>query len=329
MFNINGVDITSSGSMDLKSFDLNLLLCFDAIHRHQSLSAAGEELGLTQPAVSAALKRLRGHFDNPLFVRTSHGMRPTPYADNMAPRIAQVLDVLRGVDTASEFSPATTRINFRIYINDVGLVVLMPKVLAHLSEHAPMARVTVVDLRPDEVIDALDGGELDLAIGYFLGMPNWARQQNLRTTRYVTLVSQQHPIVGNSLTLEKFLRCRHAVYASTGTLHYGIEQALAQHSLTRDVVLTVPRFAALPLLITGSDMITTVPEDLGTLFTALLPVRQFKPPIDLAPFQIRQYWHQRLHDEPAYRWLRDVVFRLTTRLPSPERRGRRTGEAAR
>jgi DNA-binding transcriptional LysR family regulator len=312
--------------MDLLSFDLNLLLCFDAIHRHQSLSAAGDELGLTQPAVSAALKRLRGHFDNPLFVRTSRGMRPTPYADDMAPRVAQVLELLRGVDSASEFSPATTKINFRVYINDVGLIVLMPRVLAHLREHAPQARLTVIDLRPDEVVEALDSGAVDLAIGYFLGMPNWARQQNLRNTRYVSLTRQDHPLIGNQLTLEKFLACRHAMYASSGSLHYGIEQALAQRSLTRDVILTVPRFAALPFLVAESDLIATVPEDLGTLFTRIMPLRQFKPPIELAPFQIKQYWHQRLHDEPAYRWLRETVFELISRLTlTPRRRGAAKG----
>ena len=306
--------------MDLLRFDLNLLLCFDAIHRHQSLSAAGEELGLTQPAVSAALKRLRGHFDNPLFVRTSRGMRPTPYADDMAPRVAQVLELLREVDSASDFSPATSKINYRVYINDTGLIVLMPQVMAYLREHAPMARLTVIDLRADEVVDALDNGEVDLAIGYFLGMPNWARQQNLRKTRYVTLVRQGHPVVGNQLTLDKFLQCRHAIFSGRGAQHYNIDQALAQQGLTRDVTLTVPRLAALPFLIAGSDLITTVPEDLAIMFCKLLPVRMFDPPLELAPFQIRQYWHQRLHDEPAYRWLREVVFKFTTGLKTPPRR---------
>lgn len=306
--------------MDLLRFDLNLLLCFDAIYRHNSLSAAGVELELTQPAVSAALKRLRTQFDNPLFVRTSRGMRPTPYADDMAPRVAHVLELLRNVALSSTFSPQTTNINYRIYINDVGLILLMPKLMAYLREHAPMARLTVIDLRPDEVVNALDSGHVDVAIGYFLGMPNWARQQTLRNTRYVTLTKNNHPLVGATLNREKFLQCRHAIYTSTGALYYGIEQALAQHSLTRDVVLTVPRFAALPFLIAETDLIATVPEDLGNMFCGLLPLKQFKPPIDLAPFQIKQYWHQRLHDEPAYRWLRELIYKLTSNFPVTSRR---------
>lgn len=294
--------------MDLLRFDLNLLLCFDAIYRHQSLSAAADELNLTQPAVSAALKRLRAHFDNPLFVRTSRGMRPTPFSDGIAPKIAQVLETLRSVDTSAEFSPATTTINFRVYINDVGLIVATPGVLAYMREHAPHARLTIVDLRPDEVVDALDNGDIDLAIGYFLGMPNWARQQNLRTTRYVCMVAGNHPEIRQSLSLEQFLRCRHAMYMNSGSQYYAMEQALAQRGLTRDVILNVPRFSALPFLIAQSDLIVTVPEDLGTLFSTLLDVKVFKPPLELANFQVRQYWHERLHAEPAYRWLRQVVY---------------------
>ena len=136
-----------------------------------------------------------------------------------------------------------------------------------------------------------------------------------------------HPLIGSQLTLDKFLKCRHAMYASSGSLHYGIEQTLAQHSLTRDVILTVPRLAALPFLVAETDLIATVPEDLGTLFTRVMPLRQFKPPIDLAPFQIKQYWHQRLHDEPAYRWLRETVYELISRLTLTPRRPRANAKA--
>lgn len=305
--------------MDLLRFDLNLLLCFEAIHKHHSLSAAGHELGLTQPAVSAALKRLRGHFDNPLFVRTSHGMRPTPFADELAPKVARVLEAIRGIDSASSFDPATTRINFRIYINDVGQLMLMPRVLAFLRAHAPLSRLTVVDLRPNEVVEALDSGAVDLAIGYFLGMPNWARQQHLRDTRYVCMVRQGHAEIRGSLSLEQFLRCGHAKYASSGSLHNQVEQVLAQRGLTHDLVLTVPRFSALPFLIAQSDLVATVPEDLGAVFGALVPLQLLPPPLELAAFQIKQYWHQRLHVEPGYRWFRQMVYDQSRGMAAPGR----------
>lgn len=300
--------------MDLLDFDMNLLLTFDAIYRHQNLSAAAIELGLTQPAVSAALKRLRECFGNPLFVRTSHGMRPTPYADNMAVKITRALDIVREVDQPAHFSPQTTTINFRVYINDIGMQLVMPRVVRYLSDHAPNAKLTILDLRPDEVVEALDSGAIDLAVGYFLGMPNWAHQQTIRKTSYVCAVRSDHPNIQDSLSLNQFLNTKHAMYWTTGSPHSAVEEALSRLDLTRDVMLRLPRFSALPFFIAQSDLIVTIPEDLGLAFTGLLGIRMFKPPMKLPNFEIRQYWHERHHADPANKWLRTVVKTETANM---------------
>jgi DNA-binding transcriptional LysR family regulator len=306
--------------VDIGKLDLNLLKTFDAIHRHNNLSAAAVELGLTQPAISAALKRLRGHFGNPLFVRTSHGMRPTPHADAMAGTITRALHLLRGVGQAASFSRGTTTVHYRIYINDVGMLVVMPQVLRHISERAPNATISFIDLRPDEVVDALDRGEVDLAIGYFMGMPNWARQQTLRTTSYVCAVRSDHPDIGDSLSLEQYLHAKHAMYSTSGSPYSVVDETLARMNLTRDVTLRVPRFAALPFLIARSDLIVTIPEDLGLAFSRLIDIKLFPPPLPLGQFEIKQYWHERHHAEPAFQWLRDVVRTETLHLVRQRRR---------
>ena len=293
--------------MELLDFDLNLLLTFDAIHRHHSLSEAAVELGLTQPAVSASLKRLRARFDNPLFVRTSHGMRPTPYADAMSVKISKALDIVREVDQPAAFLPQSTSINFRIYINDVGMLLVMPQVFKYMSEHAPNAKLTILDLRPDEVVQALDNGVIDLAVGYFLGMPNWAHQQLIRNTSYVCAVRKDHPTVHRSLSMDQFLKAKHGMYWTTGSPHSAVEEALAQLKLSHEVVLRVPRFAALPFLIAQSDLIVTVPEDLGQAFSKLVNIKLFKPPLKLPHFEIRQYWHERHHADAANKWMRAVI----------------------
>jgi len=300
--------------VELNKLDLNLLKTFDAIHRHNNLTAAAVELGLTQPAISAALKRLRGHFDNPLFVRTSHGMRPTPHADTIASRTTRALDILREVDQSATFALATTTVHYRIYINDIGLLVVMPQVLRHVSEQAPHAKISIIDLRPDEVVDAMDRGEVDLAIGYFLGMPNWARQQTLRKTTYICAVRSEHPDIGDSLSIEQFLRARHAIYATSGSPHGIVDETLARMNLSRNVALRVPRFAALPFLIAQSDLLVTIPEDLGQIFSRLIDIKVFAPPVPLGQFEIKQYWHERHHAEPAYRWLRTVVHKESQRV---------------
>lgn len=300
--------------MELLDFDMNLLLTFDAIHRHQNVSAAAVELGLTQPAVSAALKRMRERFDNPLFVRTSHGMRPTPYADNMALKITRALDIVREVDHPAEFSPLTTNVHFRIYINDVGMLLVMPQVFRYLSEYAPNAQLTILDLRPDEVVHALDSGVIDIAVGYFLGVPNWAHQQPVRNTSYVCAVRADHPHIHASLSLDQFLSAKHGMYWTTGSPHGAVEEALARLDLARDVVLRVPRFSALPFLIAQSDLIVTIPEDLGTAFSKLINIKLFKPPLKLPSFEIRQYWHERLHADAANRWLRKIIKKETANM---------------
>ncbi|MEO7938269.1 MAG: LysR family transcriptional regulator, partial [Burkholderiaceae bacterium] len=292
--------------MELNKLDLNLLKTFNAIHRHNNLSVAAIELGLTQPAISAALKRLRLHFDNPLFVRTSHGMRPTPHADTIAIRVTRALDILREVDQSATFALATTTAHYRIYINDVGMLVVMPQVVRYVTEHAPNAKISIIDLRPDEVVDAMDSGEIDLAIGYFLGMPDWARQQTLRQTTYLCAVRSGHPDIGASLSIEQFLRARHAIYAASGSPHSVVDETLARMNLTRNVALRVPRFAALPFLIAHSDLLVTIPEDLANTFSRLIDIKLFVPPVPLGQFEIKQYWHERHHAEPAYRWLRTV-----------------------
>lgn len=300
--------------MDIDRLDLNLIKTFDAIHRHHNLSAAAVELGLTQPAISAALKRLRAHFGNPLFVRTSHGMRPTPHADEMAGKIARALGLLREAGQSASFARATTTVHYRIYINDVGMLVVMPQVLRHVSEQAPHAKISIIDLRPDEVVDALDSGEIDLAIGYFLGMPNWARQQTLRKTSYVCAVRSDHPDIGDSLSLDQYLRAKHGMYSTSGSPHSVVDETLARLNLTRDVTLRVPRFAALPFLIARSDLLVTIPQDLGLAFSRLIDIKLFAPPVPLGDFEIKQYWHERHHAEPAFQWLRSVVRRETLHL---------------
>lgn len=305
---------TEKACVELDKLDLNLLKTFSAIHRHNNLSAAAVELGLTQPAISAALKRLRAHFDNPLFVRTSHGMRPTPHADTIAVQITRALDILREVGQSASFALATTSVHYRIYINDVGMLVMMPDVLRHVTEQAPHAKISIIDLRPDEVVDAMDSGEVDLAIGYFLGMPNWARQQTLRKTTYVCAVRSGHPDIGATLSIDQFLRARHAIYATSGSPHGVVDETLARMNLTRNVALRVPRFAALPFLIAHSDLLVTIPEDLGHTFSRLIDIKLFAPPVPLGHFEIKQYWHERHHAEPAYQWLRTVVHRQTQRM---------------
>lgn len=292
--------------MNLHAFDLNLLLTFEAIYRRQSISGAAADLGLTQPAVSAALKRLRNHMGDQLFVRTTDGMRPTQYADVIQPTMSDALRLLREIDHPATFSPTAARANYKVYIGDAAMLSLLPSVMKHLGEHAPATTLTVVSLSHDEVVPALDGGRIDLAIGYFSDMPNWARQQSLRSTSYVCAVRDSHPVIRSGLTLEQFRNAQHCVYRTTGSSHNSVERSIAKLKLGRDVPLLVPNFTVIPFVIAQTDLVAIIPGDLGAIFSGLLGIRVFPPPVSLPRFRRKQYWHERNHMDPGFRWLRRV-----------------------
>ena len=301
--------------MQLHSFDLNLLCTFDAIYRSQSISAAAIELGLTQPGVSSALKRLRERVGDPLFVRTSRGMRSTPFAENMAPKVFQALKLLSGIDQPVTFAPATSTVDFKIYISDAGLHIVIPQVVERMNTQAPHASLTVVDLRPDEVTAALDSGSIDMAAGFFLDMPNWARQQVVRATSYVCAVRKNHPRIRDALTLDQFLAERHCAYWTSGSSHSKVEQTLSRQNLVRDVAFSSPSFTSMLLLASQSDMIATVPEDLAFTYSRMLDIRLHPSPVAFPRFEIRQYWHERQHAAPASKWLRRLFRGAAADLP--------------
>ncbi|KAB7585090.1 LysR family transcriptional regulator [Verminephrobacter eiseniae] len=300
--------------MDLSEFNLNLLTFFDAIYRHRSVSAAAQELDLTQPAVTAALNKLRAHFDNPLFVRTSNGMHPTPWADALAPKIARVLDSVRRLDEPTPFQPQSAKDQFKIYVNDIGMMLALPKIVQLLNQDAPHTQLTVIDLRQDEVVNALDVGEIDLAIGYFVGVPNWARQQHLRDTSYVCAMRKDHPSIGDTMTLTQYLNARHAMYWTHGSTYGRLDEALAKRGFSRDIAVRIPRLGAIPFLAAFSDFVVTIPEDLGLLFRDLIPIKLVPVPISLPSFQVKQYWHERLHADSAHKWLRTLILQIMKQL---------------
>lgn len=292
--------------MNFDDFDLNLFRAFDAIYRTKSVSSAAIELNVTQPSMSYSLKRLRDKFQNPLFVRTSKGMTPTPLADALSIRIKEGLKILTRPDQPTVFSTFTTSTNFRIYISDAGMLITLPKVLQRFTREAPQASLSVVDLRPDEVAEALDSGKVDLAVGYFRVMPDWARQQPLRSSSYICAVRKNHSKIREKLTMNDFLAAKHGVYSTSGSSHNNVEQLLLRLKIKRDVVLRIPNFAALVLLIGQSDMVVTLPEDLGFVFSGLANIKLFPPPMPLGKFSIHQYWHERQHESAEFKWFRSI-----------------------
>lgn len=292
----------------IKGLDLNLLVIFDAVFRHRNVSRAAEALDLSQPAVSNGLRRLRDHFQDRLFVRSAAGMLPTPAAETLWGAVGQALaQIDSGLSTRQAFDPLTAVRQFAVIMTDIGEVVFLPPLIEHCRERAPNVSFRTLQLSSAETVRALESGAVDLAVGFVPDLKSGVYQQRLFETRYVCLVGREGPA---RISRRDFLAARHAIADAEGTGHYVVEETLAELGLAARIGLRVPHFLALPMIVAASDMIATIPQPLGSVFSRLGTVRMVDHPLRLPKLEIRQFWHERFHDDPANRWLRQTVFEL-------------------
>jgi DNA-binding transcriptional LysR family regulator len=272
--------------------DLNVLVVFDAMLQHQSVTRAGQALNLSQPAMSAALAKMRSQLGDPLFVRTGHGMRPTPRALQLAEPVKKILEMVR-LDVLQQpaFDPATARRVFTIITPDIGETVFMPRILAYLQAHAPHIAIRSMAISSEGAGEALELGLADLAIGYFpdLAKPGFY-QQRLFKNSFVCMVRADHPRIGDHLTVEDFLKESHAIVRPAGRTHL-FEKFLNTKNIKLDVRAELSHFASLLTIISSSDLIATVPRDIGHVFATLAKVRLLDPPLKPPSFHLMQHWH--------------------------------------
>jgi len=310
--------------MDIRKVDLNLLVVFDLLLRLRSVSRAAEALGMSQPAMSLALRKLRTAFGDPLFVRGSRGVSPTPRAEQLAVPVQHVLDQIKNdVLRQPSFDPATTDRTFTFNMADVGELVFLPRLYAHLKAVAPGANIRTVSTPPGELVEAMQSGEVDLAVGYFPGLQGAAiYQQRLFSHSFVCILRKDHPLSGGQITKKQFLEAQHAVVHQEGKSHELFEEALAAQGLRRRIVLSIPHFLAIPLVIAESDLIVTVPYAIGVSFAKMANLKLLRPPIEVGPAEVKQHWHARFHHDQVSRWIRGVVAELFLDKPWGVERGK-------
>ena len=297
--------------MNVPDLDLNLLRAFDAVLREGSVTAAGERLGLSQPAMSNALARLRRLLDDPLFMRTPRGMRPTPFAQRLAAPVQQALDLIRtGLSQQAGFDPRTAQRSFRLQLSDVGEIVFLPPLLERLEREAPGVRIETGQLPQDEVSDALGAGEVDLAVGFLPGLSGGVVQKRLFRDRYVCLVRADHPTIGSRLTLAQFLAATHVLVSARGSAHEIVEQTLRNKGLVRRIALRVPHFTVVPMILARTDHMVIVPEGLVGAIARFGRFKSLKPPVDIPALDVKVHWHERFDQDPGISWLRGVLVEL-------------------
>src|SRR5437660_1398170 len=294
--------------MNVRDVDLNLLRVFDAVLREHGVTPAAAGLGLTQPAVSNALARLRGVFGDRLFVRTPAGMDATPFARELAEPVRQALAFIdAALAHGPGFDPGSTTRAFRFYMSDLGQIEFLPPLIERVQRAAPGVRLEAVALEVDDIADALATGALDLAVGFLPGLGPPVRRRALFRDPYLCLMRADHPI--KALTRRKFQEASHALVTYKGG-HRVVEEALERAGLARRIALRLPHFTVVPMVLERTDLLCTLPARVARVFERRGGLKSLAPPVPIPPADVAVHWHERFEADPGNRWLREQVSEL-------------------
>lgn len=314
--------------VNLASIDLNLLHVLATVLEERSATRAAQKLGVTQSAVSNALRRARGLFGDPLFARRPHGLEPTPRAEALLPALrAWVEGTRRLLAEAPSFEPGRTTRTFRIACSDAVAVTLLRPILRRLFERAPGARLRMVTLDRLIAEDGLARGQVDLLIGIPPVLPDGHEAELVYRDPMECIVRADHPKVRARLSLDMYASLPHVDLALFGAIDDAVDRALAKRGRSRVVQVALPHFSSVPLAVAETDCVATLSSRLAWAFARRLPLRVFKPPVELEPVEIRQVWLRRSGADGAVRFLREIV-REAARATAP-RATRGVGSAAR
>jgi DNA-binding transcriptional LysR family regulator len=294
----------------MAKLDLDWLGVFVEVYKTQSVSRAAEQLGIAQASASIALNKLRRHFNDPLFTRTSRGMEPTPKAQSIHPQLQQALGCIeKARGERSVFDPAKAKRRFRICITDISEIVLLPRLLNHLRTAAPGVEVDAEKISihtPRE----LESGAVDIAVGFMPDLEAGFYQQSLFEQDFVCLAAADHPRVQGKVTRRALLAEGHIVVTTSGTGHSIVDKVLARHGIERHVVLRLQSFLGVSRIVAQTELLVIVPRLLGDTLATQERIQRLRPPVVLPSYQVKQHWHARFHADAGNVWLRGTLAKL-------------------
>ncbi|WP_422370359.1 LysR family transcriptional regulator [Hoeflea sp.] len=308
--------------MNFASFDLNLLRVLDALLREGSTVAAGQRIGLSQPAVSAALGRLRGALNDELFIRRGQGLEPTLYAKSLEIPLREMLDGIEQMfEAPKRFDPAIATASFKISGSDFFAELLMPRLADMVSRQAPDVRVQLVNLVPDSYVDTIEHYEVDLALIPAAEMPDWAEQRPVFRSRFCVIARSDHPRLrhaglnpGDTVPIDLFCDLGHVLFSPEGKLRAMGDAALARVGRERRVAMTMPVFSGVYRAVSESDLIALIPYKLAVHVADRAGLSIYEPPMPVDLAQLIMVWHKRTTASPGHRWLRDCIADIVAPL---------------
>lgn len=297
--------------MNLRDIDLNLLVIFNQLLIDRRVSTTADKLGLSQPAISNSLKRLRTLLKDELFVRTARGMEPTPYALHLIEPIGYALSTLQNaLNQRDSFDPATSERTFTLGVTDIGEIYFMPTLMAMLSSEAPNIKISTLRHNTGHLSDDMAAGNVDIAIGLLPSLTTGFFQRRLFKQRYVCLFRQGHPTARNPISLAQYKSLPHVGVTSTNTGHSEVDEWMIRKGILRDIHLHVPHFVAVGHILQSSDLIATVPERFAQKCSGPFQLETSPLPFKLPEIAINLFWHAKYNREPANMWLRQRIIEL-------------------
>jgi len=306
--------------MNFAALDLNLLRVFDAMMLELSTVRAGERIGLSQPAISSALGRLRQIIGDELFVRDGNRMVPTARAQELSETIRTALrQIEQALAATTAFEPSTARRNFVLLGSDYFSTLLMPRLARQVAPEAPSLTLQMLDYPSNEVLKLLSDGFADAALDRELDVPDWIVRQTLFRSYIACAVSKDHPVLikhgikpGARIPAEVFCQIPQILMSVDGGRTGTVDRVLAEHGLARSVAMTVPHFQGVVLAVASSPLLGSLPVHFAQHAAAMLPIELYLPPFDPPQLDVCLYWHRRLDRDAANIWLRGQIERAVT-----------------
>jgi len=302
--------------MNLNALDLNLVRVFDALLRERSVTRAGEQIGLSQPAVSAALNRLRHVLNDQLFVRRGNEMVPTPRAESLAEPLRVALrEIERVFQSTKSFDPAELDRTFTLMGADFFSMMLMPFLAARIAEMAPRVSFRFLDSARGDVSRLLQEDEIDAALERPLEVSDWVSSTPLFHSPFAIIAARDNAAIRQSgiadserLPIDLFCELPHVLRSIDGSMSGSTDEALGRIGRTRRVSLALPHFQAVALAVANGNYLAAVPMQFAVWAAKSLPLAIFEPPLPISVPEVRMYWHARHDDEPPHRWVREQIL---------------------
>ena len=294
--------------MNIKNFDLNLLVVFKTLYEERNVTKASKKIGITQPAMSNALNRLRYLVKDELFIRGPKGMRPTPRANELASPIQTALNDLELSLSSINFDPKTTKKLYKISISDDVAPLILPNLINFLEKESPNSSLRIRSEQGSEALKLLDSNDIDFAIGRFEMVSTRFESVDLYTEKYVCMMNSDHPLAEDEkLSIEQYLSSKHLRVAPAGTPVAPIDRSLSQLNLEREIFARIDLVTMAPLILKNSDLILTLPSKTAQRMAKNYNFSIAELPIGLEQRQTKLLWHRELTNHPAYDWIKNQI----------------------